>query len=157
MKPLLAIAVIVVAFFAPARGASPSIQLSDESPVVGQAITVTLPVAVDTLTVTYRPNSSVATTEYVVNRPAASTFQWASRNPGLVELSYPDRSSASGPARVKHNVSVRFAGVSVSGLAVMFGAGIILFGGAAFAFRTLFRDTAPGERPDLDPEQLPDT
>lgn len=155
MKTALAILLLTLGLVLPQMGTAQSIALSEASPVVGEEVTITLDVAVDTLVVTYRPNSSVATKELLVSATPTTTFQWASRNPGLVEISYPDR--AQGGALIRRNVSVRFDGVSASGLAVMFGAGLILFGGAAFAFRTLFQHTEPPEKMDFDPNELPDT
>lgn len=145
--------VMLMAFCPPARA---SIEVSQVSPDVGERISLTFSVPVDTLTITYRPNSSVAKTEILVNNPPATTMEWASKEPGLVSLSYLDKSGGNAQ-RVRRDLSVRFDGISFSGIAVMLFAGIILFGGAATAFRTLFQEQDEG-RPDVfDPEELPDT
>jgi hypothetical protein len=136
--------------------AGASIEVSNNEPEVGERITLTFSVPVDTLTVTYRPNSSVAKTEILVNDPPATSMAWSSKEPGLVALHYVDKSGDSLQG-VNRNLSVRFSGVSASGIVVMVLAGIILFGGATTAFRTMFREQEEG-RPDVfDPEEVPDT
>ncbi|MBC6996832.1 hypothetical protein QWY85_04015 [Neolewinella lacunae] len=122
-----------------APGLAANISLADPSPVAGQPVRVTFSVPVDTLLVTYRPNSALVRTETVV-LPAPSTFaEWTPSSAGLAQLAYLDRTGEI-PLKVSHNVSVRFDGLSGSGLAVMILAGLILFGGAGFAFKTLFRE-----------------
>lgn len=133
-----------------------NIDVSTDSPKVGQRITLTFGTTVDTLLVTYRPNSSVANRDTISINPPATSVEWASAYPGLVALAYVDKSQ-SPPARVTRNLSVRFDGLSVSGLVVMLLAGTILFGGAATAFRSLFRHREETGTLDLDPEEMPDT
>jgi hypothetical protein len=133
-----------------------SIEVSKASPDVGERITLTFSVPVDTLTVTYRPNSSVSKTETLVNNPPVTSMEWASKEPGLVSLVYWDKSQES-PQRVNRSLSIRFDGISGSGIAVMLFAGIVLFGGAATAFRTLFQEQDEGHPNVFDPEELPDT
>lgn len=133
-----------------------SIEPSNASPEVGERITLSFTVPVDTLTVVYRPNSSVSKTEILVNEPPMTMMEWASKEPGLVAMSYLDKSGDS-PARVSRNLSIRFAGISESGLVVMILAGIILFGGATIAFRTLFQEQDEGRPNVFDPDEVPDT
>lgn len=133
-----------------------SIDVSKDSPDVGERITLTFSIPVDTLTVTYRPNSSVSKTEMLVNEPPANTMEWASKEPGLVALAYLDKSTGS-PQRVTRDLSIRFDGVSGSGIAVMLLAGIVLFGGATTAFRTLFQEQDEGHSDNFDPDHVPDT
>lgn len=102
---------------------------------VGEPVTVTLPQAVQALEVTYRPNSSIATTETLT--PAGGlTVEWTPTQAGVVRLS----SAAAGG----QNVSVRFQETPTSGLLVLILAGTILFGGAAFASVKLFQDDGDG-------------
>lgn len=133
-----------------------SIEVSKDSPTVGERITLTFSVPVDTLTVTYRPNSSVSKTEILVNDPPATSMEWSSKEPGLVALSYLDKSGES-PQRVRHSLSIRFDGLSGSGLVVMLLAGVILFGGATTAFRTMFQEQDEGRTEVFDPDEVPDT
>ncbi len=125
--------------FLGATGLGANISLADPSPVAGQPVRVTFSVPVDTLLVTYRPNSALVRTEMVILSPATTSAEWTPTSAGLAQLSYLDRTGEA-PANVSHNVSVRFDGLSGSGLAVMVVAGLILFGGAGFAFQTLFRE-----------------
>ncbi len=153
MKPIIIVLALLLLTAVPA--VAQDITLSNESPEVGEAITVTLDEAVDTLRVVYRPNSSVARTEFVTSATPTSTFTWSAASAGLVQLSYAGRGAEAAP--VSRNVSVRFAGLSVPGLAIMLLAGGILFGGVVLAFRTLFRDEEEDGTLDLEPEELPDT
>ncbi|MEM1357552.1 MAG: hypothetical protein AAGF89_05110 [Bacteroidota bacterium] len=114
------------------------IRVSNEKLEVGETVRLSFSAPVDSLTVTYRPSSSVSKQEFLVISPPASSTEWSPQNPGLVQLSYQDRSGTH-PTTVSHNISVRFRGFSSSGVAVMLLAFIILFGGAGFAFRTLFQ------------------
>lgn len=133
-----------------------SIEVSKDSPTVGERITLTFSAPVDTLTVTYRPNSSVSKTETLVNNPPATSMEWSSKEPGLVALAYLDKSGES-PQRISRSLSIRFDGLSGSGIVVMLLAGVILFGGATTAFRTMFQEQDEG-RPDVfDPDEVPDT
>ena len=110
---------------------------------VGQPVRLANITPGDTLLVTYRPNSSIAHREQLVLTPG--TRDWTPREAGVVRL------AVSGGAA--QNVSVRYDETPVAGLFVLIVAGLILFGGAAFAFRKLFGadgppDTAPAVRPD---------
>lgn len=145
--------IILLALCLPAFGVEASIELSDEIQSVGQEVTITCSEAVDSLAVAYRPGSAIVETVYLVNNPPATTFKWVPEQAGVVALSYTDGSGSS----VSKNVSVRFASLSYSGILVMLAAGIVLFGGATVAFRTLFQDEAEDGTMDLDPTQLPDT
>ena len=133
--------------------AAQGITLSNESPEVGEEIVITLPEATDSLRIVYRPSSSVTKTEYLTSPTPTAAYTWAAAQPGLVQLSYAGREGAA----VSRNVSIRFAGVSASGLTIMLLAGTILFGGVVLAFRTLFRDEEEDGELDFDPEELPDT
>ncbi len=92
---------------------------------IEQPVALTLPG--DTLVVTYRPNSSIARVDTLVG-----TRAWTPRQAGVVKLQAPGGEAQS--------VSVRFDRTPASGLFVLIGAGLILFGGAGFAFRKLFED-----------------
>ena len=124
------------------------IRLSEEQPVQGQPVTVTLAQDDSMLIITYRPNSSVARTDTLHAGRPVTAFRWTPRKAGVVSLS---TSTAS------RNVSVRFRGLSVTGILVMAVAATLLFGGAAFAFRILFKDEEEDETLDIDLDHFPDT
>lgn len=124
-------------------GAQP-ITLSPEIPVVGQEMTLRFEAPVDTVFVTYRPNSAVARRDTIRIGEAAS-MRWTPSRAGVVAISLPDGT--------RQNVSVRFTKTPLSGLVVLLVAGLILFGGAGWAMRMLFA----GGAPRFDPEDLPDT
>lgn len=127
---------------------SAQIQLSNEEPVAGEPVTITLAQAESQVVVAYRPNSSVVRRDTLRADSPSTEFSWTPEKAGVVALS---------TASASKNVSVRFQGFSYSGLIVMLLAGGILFGGVIFAFRVLFRKTKPGEGIDFDPSTRPDT
>jgi hypothetical protein len=129
--------------------AQAQIQLSTETPTEGEPITVTLDKPAEVLLVTYRPNSAVTHRDTFRIQPAASVFEWTPDRAGIVALRVPEQGSK--------NVSVRFQGLSASGIAVMAIAGALLFGGAAFAFRLLFKDEEKDGTLDIDLDHMPDT
>lgn len=129
--------------------AQAQIQLSTETPTEGEPITVTLDKPAEVLLVTYRPNSAVTHRDTFRIQPAASVFEWTPDRAGIVALRVPEQGSK--------NVSVRFQGLSASGIAVMAIAGALLFGGAAFAFRLLFKDEEEDGKLDIDLDHMPDT
>jgi len=95
---------------------------------VGEAVNLTLPGAAS-LTVTYRPNSSIART---VTLPVASdgAVVWTPEQAGVVALAVDGGTT--------RNVSVRFAGIPWLGVLVLAAAGTILFGGAGYGLKRLF-------------------
>ncbi len=124
-------ALLLFLVFAAAPRASAQIVLSNDDVVVGEAVTVTLPAAADTLVVTYRPNSAIAQRHYVPTG-GRSSIEWRPERAGIVALSAPGQGS--------RNVSVRFAKTPLSGLLVLLLAGTALFGGMSFAMVQIFKD-----------------
>ena len=124
------------------------ISLSEKQPTQGEAVDITLEQPERLLVVTYRPNSSVAMRDTLRAEQPTTVFRWTPRKPGIVSLS----SSAA-----SRNVSVRFKGLSGSGIIVMGIAATLLFGGAAFAFRLLFKDEAEDGTLDMELDHFPDT
>jgi hypothetical protein len=118
--------------------------LAPEDLYVGTPVTITLAQPADTLTVTYRPNSSITSRE-ILPTNGLQTVEWVPQKAGVAALSTP-----TGGAQ---NVSVRFQQAPVSGIIVLLLAGLILFGGIIFAFIKLFRNNPE----DLDPAVRPDT
>ncbi len=119
-----------------AASASAQITTSPDVLVRGEPVTVTFAEPTDSLLVTYRPNSGIAYEEVV---PASgSTATWTPTRAGVVALAT--------PAGASQNVSVRFDETPLSGILILTLAGVVLFGGAAFAMRALLSD---GEVPDV--------
>lgn len=129
---------------------SAQIKLSTDKPVEGETLTITLNQPVRELIITYRPNSSVIRRDTLRADTPATAFNWTPEQAGVVALAAGDATS---------NVSVRFQGLSWGGILVMIIAAGILFGGATFAFRTMFRDEEEDGTMDYDasPQRHPDT
>lgn len=125
MRPLLLLLAALLS--APALA---QIAVSPEAPVRGQPVTVTLDAPAEALLVTYRPNSGIAVEETVP--VTGTTATWTPSRAGVVGLATPDGAS--------RNVSVRFDRTPLSGLFILIGAGVVLFGGATFAMRALLSD-----------------
>ena len=128
--------------------ASAQISLSKEQPTQGETVDITLGQPERLLVVTYRPNSSVARRDTLRSEQPATTFRWTPRKAGIVSLS---------SSNASRNVSVRFKGFSGTGIIVMGIAATLLFGGAAFAFRLLFKDEAEDGTLDVELDHFPDT
>lgn len=107
-------------------------QFSTEKLYANQEVTVTVPTPLDSLIVTYRPNSSIPIEDRLLTNEQGSAA-WTPRYPGVVALATPD-----GPTQ---NVSVRFLTTPWSGVVVLTLAGVILFGGIVVSFRKLFSTT----------------
>lgn len=119
-------AVLAALLLLPAPAAAQYVAGSDFA-FVDRPTTLARSGASDTLVVTYRPNSSIARVDTLVG-----AREWTPRQAGVVKLQAPGGEAQS--------VSVRFDRTPVSGLFVLIGAGLILFGGAGFAFRKLLED-----------------
>ena len=125
---------------APAAGAV-EIALSDDYPLRGEPVTVTLSgddaTAVRALRVTYRPNSQTLHEETLA--VAAGAVEWTPRDAGIVRLEALDGDQAALQTR---NAAVRFGRFPAPGIAVMSLAAALLFGGAALAMVALLRAPA---------------
>ncbi len=110
---------------------SAQINLSVEKPVQGQEVTISVDKPVERVLIIYRPNSQVVTRDTITAASPGTAFLWTPEKAGVVTIQTADDS---------RNVSVRFDGISWSGILTMAVAGTLLFGGATFAFRTLFND-----------------
>lgn len=128
---------------------SGQIKLEPVKPAKGEVVMVSVDPPADSLLLVYRPNSALAREEWLVSDQGDGYFQWTPSDAGVVAM------TAGGQIR---NVSVRFAGVSTSGIVVMVLAFCLLFGGAFFAFRLLFSDPESAEHSkELDVTHRPDT
>jgi NSS family neurotransmitter:Na+ symporter len=116
------------ALLAPAKAHAQDVPAIPARARVGEAVNLTLPGAAS-LTVTYRPNSSIARS---VTLPVGSdgVVVWTPEQAGVVALVIDGGTS--------RNVSVRFAGVPWLGIVVLAAAGTILFGGAGYGLKRLF-------------------
>jgi len=125
------------------------IELEPIKPTKGEVVSVTVDPPTDSLLLVYRPNSAVAREEWLISTEADGRFEWIPSDAGVVAM------AAGGQVR---NVSVRFAGVSTSGIFVMLMAFCLLFGGAFLSFRLLFSDPeAKQHTKELDVTHRPDT
>lgn len=130
LLPALLLPALLLAALLTAPAAQAQFTFEPDDIVVGVPVTVTLPPGTDTLTVVYRPNSSIGSTEHVPVGGAAA-YTWTPAQPGIVRLATEDGAG--------QNVSVRFQSPPASGIVVLVLAGCILFGGAIFATRALFQ------------------
>ena len=121
-----------------------SIDMTPDLAVVGREATLRFGAPVDTLFVTYRPNSVVAQHD-TIRIGGFASVKWTPRRAGVVQLATPGGGN--------RNVSVRFTELPFVGLAVLLGAGLILCGGAVLSMRALLR----GGEPLIMPEDMPDT
>lgn len=127
---------------------SAQISLSIEKPVEGENVTINLTKPQSELLITYRPNSAVVRRDTIKASSPSSVFVWTPEIAGVVKITAGSDSK---------NVSVHYARLSVRGFFVMIFAGLLLFGGAIFAFKTLFRDEEEDGTMDFDPDLKPDT
>lgn len=104
------------------------IEISPESPIEGDVTSLRFPAPIDTLEITYRPESVTSTSETLV-LDGATSAEWTPTRAGVVQLAFGDQQT--------QNVSVRYRETSGLGLFVMIVAGMILFGGIGFAFRSM--------------------
>ena len=112
------------------------IEISSDVLFKGEPVTITLEKAVDSIFITYRPNSQVVKEEILTADTPSKTFEWAPLEAGVVAI------QAGSSAK---NVSVRFKGISGSGIFIMILAGLLLFGGATYAFRLLMYGKPPSD------------
>lgn len=124
------------------------IQLSTDQPKAGEEVSITLGQAETTIAIAYRPNSSVIRRDTLRSETPQTSFSWTPEQAGVVSLS---------TVNASRNVSVRFQGFPWQGLIVMLLAGCILFGGAIYAFRVLFKDEEEDNTMDFDPLHTIDT
>lgn len=96
---------------------------------VGQTVELADGLPSDTVVVAYRPSSSITERDTLFRE--VGLLHWTPRQAGVVQLATPD-------GTVRATYSVRFDSPPLWGWAVLFGAGLILFGGATYAFRKLF-------------------
>lgn len=128
----------------PALGQSAtSISVMPERIVAGEKATLTFDAPVNAVITTYRPNSAIPIVDTLVVGGFTSV-RWTPERAGVVRIAVPD-----GPSR---NVSVRFSELPTAGLLVLILAGLILFGGAAWAMRKLLSEGPPRTLPEVRPD-----
>jgi len=138
---------ILMLFFSLISVTGSAINVSPDILFKDQKATINLSEASDTVTITYRPNSQVERVIQLTSPTAVKSFEWLPENAGVVAINTPAESTT---------VSVRFSGVSGSGIFIMLLAGLLLFGGATYAFRLLMYGK-PVEAIDIDPTKRADT
>ncbi len=143
MRLLPLVAVLLVAA---APAAAQTLTVTPEQPVVGATATVIADAPLDSLFVTYRPNSAIPVTD-TLRVGGFEAMRVPFREAGVVRVSTPEGASA--------DVSVRFAETPMSGVLVLILAGLILFGGAGFAMAKLFSGPRAVSADDV--EHWPDT
>jgi hypothetical protein len=111
--------------------------------VVGDKATLTFDAPVQSLVLTYRPNSAIPLVDTVAVGGFTS-IRWTPEQAGVVRVAVPG-----GPSR---NLSVRFAALPVAGIVVLILAGLILFGGAAWAMTKLLSGGMPHTLPEVRPD-----
>ena len=138
-------ALLLLALMVPALATAQGVTFSAEPVVQGRPVTVRFDAPTDSVMLTYRPNSDLASTDAVA-LGGATDYRWTPRAAGLVKITT--------PGGVEQSVGVRFTGLPASGLLVLVVAGLVLFGGATFALRSLLAGPA---RDAADVEHWPDT
>ena len=140
---------------APAPGLA--ITADDERPLRGQVVRLTVtedgrPAAGARVTAHYRPNSQTAKKAELAPVDSSGTVLWTPELPGPVTLEVRPAGSppdAEEPAAAALTVAVRYGRLLPSGLFIMVLAGILLFGGAAWAMYLLLHGPEPV--PDTEP------
>jgi hypothetical protein len=132
----LGLLVCLFACAVPVRTAQAQYSLSQNTIRIAEPVTILLPPGVDTLWVTYRPQSQIAIMEGLPNADSTNLITWTPERAGLVLLS--------SPAGGAQYVSVRYASLPWSGLFMLILAGTILIGGAGLSMYRLLQAEAAG-------------
>jgi hypothetical protein len=138
--------------------AGPAIVADDERPLRGQVVRLTVtedgrPAAGARVTAVYRPNSQTQHEAELAPVDSSGTVLWTPEYTGPVTLEVRPAGTPSGdgepPAAAALTVAVRYGGLPASGLFIMVLAGVLLFGGAAWAMILLLRP--PDHIPEIEP------
>ena len=108
----------------PGEGRSCLLTLQDAGAPVGDA----------TISVTFRPNSEVASTKVLGTTDDSGRLLWTPDEAGIATLS----AAVEGADPVDLTVSVKFQRPSAFGIAILILAGMILFGGNGYSFAKTF-------------------
>lgn len=135
---------LAAALVAAAPVSAQSITVFPEPVTVGDRTTLTFGVPVDTLVVTYRPNSAIPIVD-TIRVGGFDTVRWSPERAGVVRLSVPSGGAS-------QNVSVRFDEPPIAGIIVLILAALILFGGAAWAMVKLLSKGMPHTMPETRPD-----
>lgn len=134
-----------------------AITADDERPLRGQVVRLTVtedgrPAAGARVTAHYRPNSQTAKKAELAPVDSSGTVLWTPELPGPVTLEVRPAGSppeAEAPPAAALTVAVRYGRLLPSGLFIMVLAGVLLFGGAAWAMYLLLHGPEPV--PDTEP------
>ena len=110
-------------------------------PVTLQVVSSGVPVGDAPVTVVYRPGSQVEDRVKLGRTANTGEVDWVPKRPGLVRILAELPEAKSAPEIIHaRDLGVRFAVVPGSGLAILLGAGVLLFGGVTVGLkRTLSR------------------
>lgn len=113
---------------------SAEIAIDTKFPVVGSESNINISNIPDPssakLVVIYRPNSATEVKNTAGTFSTGGTIKWVPKNPGIATLLVTD---SKGGELIRKNVATRFESAPVTGLLVMFFAGMLLFGGAGYS------------------------
>jgi hypothetical protein len=135
-----------------------AIVADDERPLRGQVVRLTVteggrPAAGARVTALYRPNSQTQHEAELAPVDSSGTVLWTPEYTGPVTLEVRPAGTPSGggepPAAAALTVAVRYGSLPASGLFIMVLAGVLLFGGAAWAMILLLRP--PDHIPEAEP------
>ncbi len=107
-----------------------NISVAEQYPTVGKETTIVLSEPTAELAITYQPDAPVART-YELATNGRLQVPWTPQKAGVVKIA---AVGAEGVAEV----SVKFDGTPWLGVAIMLGAGLILFGGASLCMYSIF-------------------
>jgi len=127
------------------------LSMDDEFPVVGQDREVSVS-GVErpedlVLWVVHSPTSETQTEEEIGRFSADGTVTWSPSRFGIATLSARD---AGGRVVAAENAAILFAETPAAGVLVMFFAGVLLFGGAAYSLRSVLASGVPDQAPPID-------
>lgn len=96
-----------------------------------------VPVPGATVTVTYRPGSSVEKSDEVGTAGEGGALSWTPATAGIATLSASWTADDGTESSISTNVSVRFASVPFAGVIIMIFAGVLLVGGSFWRIRRI--------------------
>lgn len=128
-----------------------SITLDKQVPVQSEEVRIHLadedgnPVGGATVEVTYRPGSSVSSTDPIGATDSGGTITWTPTDAGLATITAawtpPGQAETTTSAQT---VSVKFASVPIDGILIMLFAGVVLIGGSIVRISNLLRSPNGG-------------
>jgi hypothetical protein len=115
--------------------AEEAVRVAEQFPTAGVATGVSYPDGVDALHILYQPEASYIPLDETI-RVGGTSYSWTPARAGIVRL----EALKGGEVLFSTDVSVKFAGTPLAGLAIFFLAGAILFGGSFFSLRAILSE-----------------